>query len=325
MAVYSPTGSGKVVIDPVLTNISVGWPNEGLVGNWLLPTVPVNKQAAKYYIFGKEAWLPEAGDVRAPGTEANEIPGLKVSDDTFYAQEHSLQVAVTDEERELVDSPFSPDADGTNLVTSKIMLGRELAIKNLVTTAANYEAAHTVTLSGTAQWNDAASDPIGVIRTAKTQMHASLFLEPNVAVIPYQVMAALEAHPDIIERIKYSERAIVTSEVIAAVLRLPGRVIVPGVGIGTGNNPASMTIGYLWGKDVLLAYVPPRAGIRVPAFGYEFAWTYGGGQVQVVDRWREDRRKSDVIRCSRRYDLKLVAKGATGKSIAGYLIKNAIA
>jgi hypothetical protein len=84
-------------------------------------------------------------------------------------------------------------------------------------------------------------------------------------------------------------------------------------------------IGYLWGKDIVLAYVPPRAGQRVPAFGYEFVWRYPGGQTQIVDRWREQKRKSDLVRVSRRYDLRHIAKDATGKSIAGYLIKNAVA
>jgi hypothetical protein len=86
----------------------------------------------------------------------------------------------------------------------------------------------------------------------------------------------------------------------------------------------------LWGKDVVIAWVPPRAGIKIPAFGYEFVWSYGG-KAQMVDRWREDRRKSDLIRVGRRYDLKMVGveinpgSGDFGKSITGYLIKNAIA
>lgn len=321
MAVWSPSGSGGVHVDEVLTQISVGYPNEGLVAEALFPSVGVLKQSNKYNIFGREAWLPE-DDIRAPGTEANEIPGMKLSSDSYYAQEHSLQIAVTDEERENADPPIAPDRDATNLVTGKIMLGRELAMKNLVTTAANYASGMTVTLAGTTQWSDYVnSNPISDFKVAIRAIHAQLFLAPTVAVIPYQVMSILEDHPDLIERIKYSERAILSQEIIAALLNLPGRVIVPGVGY---QSAAGAAVGYLWGKDVLLAYVPGSPGQRVPAFAYEFNWRYGG-QSQVVDRWREDKRKSDVVRCSRRYDLKLVAVDATGKSIAGYLIKNAVA
>jgi hypothetical protein len=334
MTVYQPTGTGNVHIDAVLTNISLGFPNNGLIGSELFPTVTVRKQSDKYFVFGREAWLPETSDYRAPGTEANEIPGLKVSLDTYYAQEHSLQIAVTDEERENSDSPLSPDRDGTELVTSKILLGRELAIKNFVTDTTRYAAGLSITLSGTSQWSDYTnSDPIATIRTAVRAIHAKVFFEPNLAVIPYQVMSVLQDHPKIIERIKYSERAVLTPEIIAAVLGLT-RVIVPGVGIGTGNvgQPGvSITAGYLWGKDVLLLWQPQRPGLRTPAFGYEFVWSYPGGGVQVADRWREEKRKSDVIRVSRRYDLKMVGveinpgSADFGKSITGYIIKNAVA
>lgn len=333
MAVYQPTGTGGVHVDQILTNISLAFAPTELVGERLFPTVPVKKQSDKYYIFGREAWLPETSDYRAPGTEANEIPGFKVSFDSYYAQEHALQIAVTDEERENADSPLSPDKDGTELVTSKILLGRELKMQQMVTTAANYATGLSVTLSGTAQWSDYVnSNPIADIRTAKRAVHAKVFFEPNTAVIPYQVMSILEDHPDIIERIKYSERAILTPEIVAAVLDLQN-VIVPGVAIGSGyagQSGTSISVGYLWGKDVILAFVPPSAGLKVPAFAYEFVWGYGGSPM-VTDRWREDRRKSDVIRVGRRYDLKMVgveinpASGDFGKSVVGYIIKNAIA
>jgi hypothetical protein len=324
MPVYDPRGGGNVHIDVALTNVSVGFPNNAFVGERLFPTVNVQKQSNKYYIFGREAWSSHL-DLRAPGTHANEIPGYAVSMDSYFAQEHALQIAVTDEERENADDPFSPDADGAFLVTQKILLGREVTMKNLVTTTGNYEAANTVTLAGGQQWSDYVnSNPIADIRTGIRAINAALFTDPNTAVVPYQVMSVLEDHPDFIERIKYSERGIMTPEIIGAVLGIPN-IIVPMAGQNTaalGQNPV---LSYIWGKDVVLAWVPPNAGQRIPAFGYEFVWGYGGGRPQVVDRWRENGRKSDVIRCQRRYDLKMPTQGATGKAIGGYLIKNAVA
>jgi hypothetical protein len=328
--VYSPTGSGNVHIDQILTQISVAWPNNALVGENLFPTVPVRKQSDKYYVFGREGWLVE-NDVRAPGTEANEIPGLALSTDTYYAQEHSLQIPVTDEERWNADSPLAPDRDGAELVTSKVMLGREKAMRDLVTTTTNYASGSSTTLSGTAQWSDYVnSDPISDLRTGKLAVHSRIFTEPTVGILPYQVMTKLEDHPDFIERIKYSERGIVSSDLIGAILNLP-KIIIPGVGINTANAGATPSLGYLWAKDVVMAYVPARPGLKVPAFAYEYGWSGNpGGQLQYVDRWREEKRKSDLVRVCRYYDLKLVAQGDpgssdAGKAIAGYLIKNAVA
>jgi hypothetical protein len=325
MSVYSPTGSNSTHIDKLLTQISVAWPNNGLVGEALFPSVPVVKQSDKYYIFGREGWAPD-NDIRAPGSVANEIPGLAVSLDTYYAQEHSLQIPIPDEERENVDSPLAPDRDATELVTSKILLGREIAMKNLVTTAANYGSGLSTTLSGGAQWNAAnyaTSDPIADMRAGVAAVHARIFTEPNTLVMPYQVMTALEDHPKFLTRIQYVERAIFSPELLQSILGFQ-RVIVPGVGFNSANPGAAATLTYLWGKDVVMAWVPPRAGLRIPAFGYEFTW-----HTQLVDRWREIWRKSDLIRVSRAYDLKLVAQGDpgtadAGKAIAGYVIKAAI-
>lgn len=334
MAVYNPSGTGNVHIDKVLTEISLGWPNNGLVGENLFPKVVVKKQSDKYYVFGRESWLMETSDYRAPGSEANEIPGLRVSLESYYATEHALQIAVTDEERENADSPLAPYADGTELVTSKIVLAREVAMKNLVTTAANYAASCTATLAGGTQWGTAGTSfPIANIRTGMRAVHAKIFMLPNIAIIPFLVMSVLEDHADIIDRIKYSERAILTPEIIAAVFGI-SNVIVPGVAIGSGavGTPGvSITGSYLWGKDVLLAYVPAKAGIKTPAFAYEFVWGYQGSGAQQVDRWREEQRASDLVRVRRRYDLKAVGKEIDpnsadyNKFISAYLIKNAIA
>jgi hypothetical protein len=328
MPVYDPRGGGNVHIDQILTQISVGYPNNGLVGEALFPAVPVRKQSDKYYIFGRESFsIDPGGDVRAPGTEANEIPGLAVSVDSYFATEHALQIAITPEERENADSPLDPDRDGTELVTGKVMLAREVVMQAMVSTASNYASGYSTTLSGTSQFNDYSnSDPIGTFRTATRTIHAGLFLEPNLAIIPYQVMSQLEDHPDFIERIKYSERGILTAELIATILGM-ANVIVPGVGINTANPGQTVTLSYLWGKDIILAYVPPRPGLKIPAFAYEYCWVYSaaGTGVQVVKRWWDDDREADVLRVARRYDLKFTAVDATSKSIGGYIIKSAVA
>jgi hypothetical protein len=322
-AVYDPRGGGNIHIDRALTQISIAYPNNEFVGPILFPQVNVVKQSDLFYVFGREGWAPEVTDLRAPGTVANEIPGMAVSTTPYFAQEHSLQIAVTDEERENADAPFAPDRDGTELVTSKIWLTRELAIQALATTAANYATGYSVTLAGGQQWSDYVnSNPISDLKTGKRKVHSGLFMETNTAIIPYQVMTQLEDHPDFIERIKYSQPGVVTGDIIAAMVGL-GNVVVPGVGYNSANPGQTASLGYLWAKDVILAWVPPRPAMRTPAYGYEFVWGYPGAQ--VTERWREEQRKSDIIRVSRRYSLKMTALDGSGKQIAGYLIKAAVA
>ena len=102
------------------------------------------------------------------------------------------------------------------------------------------------------------------------------------------------------------------------------RIIVPGLGVNSANIGQAASIGYLWGKDVVLAWVPGSAGLRLPAFGYEFNWPISGN-VMVTDRWREESRVREVVRVRRRYDLKFIYVDGTGDTLAGYLIKDAVA
>jgi hypothetical protein len=321
--VWNPNGGGNVHIDKLLTQISIGWPNLGFVGEQLFPTVQVQKQSDLYYVFGREGWLPERGDERAPGAIANEIPGMQVSTNSYYAKEHALQIPVTDEERENVDSPLSPDRDATELVTSKIMLGRELIMRNLAVTAANYATGYSITLAGVDRWDSGdvvGSDPIADVRLGIAKVHAGLFTRVNTAVVPYPVMSVLEDHPKFLNRIMYAERAIFSQDLLASIFRIP-KWIVPGVGYNTAvNYGAAETLGYLWTDDVILAYVPDRPGLKIPAYGYEFRWG-----PQFVDRWREEVRASDLLRIRRRYDVKFTALDASSKQIAGYLIKDTLA
>lgn len=334
MAVYDPRGGGNVHIDKVLTNISMGYTNEDFVGEALFPSVGVDKQSDIYYEFGREGWSPEidAGTdntLRAPGTPATEVPGMTVATNPYFAKERALKIPVTDEEQQNADTPLRPRRDGTQLVTDKLLIGKELQIKTIATTAANYVSGHSTTLSGTSQWSDytnGVSDPKDDVKTARDTIHSKIFRRMNLGIFPYEVMSQLEDHPNIIERIKYSERGILTQDIISAVLGL-GNILVPGAGVNSANAGAAESIGYIWGKDVVLAYVPARAGMKIPAYGYEFSWNFGGasGPRRQVTRWRDEDRVSDLVRVRHRYDLKLIAVDSSGDSLAGYVIKAAVA
>lgn len=327
MTVYNPRGGNNVHIDVVLSRISLGYPNNGMIGDVVAPVVTVRKQSDLFHVFGRESWYPE-DDLRGPGTMTPEVPGLELSTTPYFCTEKALKIAVTPEERENADSPLSPDRDGTEFITEKLNLAREQRVQTAVQTAANYATGYKVTLSGTDQWNDYAnSDPIGDIKTAIRKIHSGLFMEPNLGIFPYEVMSQLEDHTDFIERIKYSQPGVLTADIIATVMGL-SRIVVPGLGYNTATNPgATFAAGYLWGKHVSLHWVPPSAGRKTPAFMYEFVWAYTGrgAGAQRVDRWYDNDRDADMIRVRRRYDHQFIAVNGSGESIAGYLITDAIA
>lgn len=332
--VYNSRGSQLIYPDPVLSNISVGWAanSDQFIGQLIFPDLRTTTQAGKYYVFGLEAWqLPFQGDLRAPGSRANEIPGISVSSDEFFLHEHALEVRIPEEEREnLAGSPLDPYRDGAELVVSKLLLQKEWTIQNMVRDSTRYPTGHVVTLSGTSQWNDHTnSNPVSDIRTAQSTIHGKLFRPANTAIVPYEVMLKLEDHPKLTARIASTQAQITTPQLIASVFGVE-RILVPGSGYISDTNPPvagnidPTTVSYMWGKDVWLGYVPPRPAPKTPAFGYNF-WMPTQGQKMPTDRRLDRDQITEIVRTRFRYQPKIVTKDSSGDSYAGYLIKNAVA
>ena len=97
------------------------------------------------------------------------------------------------------------------------------------------------------------------------------------------------------------------------------RVLIPRSVVNRANAGQPASLEPVWGKDALLLYVPPRAGLKTIAPTMTFVWSQGGGlRGTSVQTWREEARKASMIRVQKYYDTKLTAPDAA------YLIKDAI-
>lgn len=335
MGIYDVAGKNRQRYrqDPLLTQVSVGFERDSgaFISNILFPTVRVNSRTGRYELFGRKSFgLNPGGDVRAPGARANEVEGKsKFAEDEFFCNEHALEMGIPDEERE--ENPGQNlDTQAVEELTSMLLLGKELAVRDLVTTAANYKADHVVTLGAGEHFDEyATSDPITVFRDAFRDFHANTGTLPNLAVIPWSVMSYLEDHPLIIERYQ-AQGGVITAEQIAAVLGVP-RIVVPGAAYNTANPGLTDSIQDIWGDDIVLGIVPARPAKNQPALGYEFLHPISRGRSgpdnTTVDRRRDDDNIRDIQRARRRYDLKLVGRDpdlSGSPVVGGYLIKNVL-
>jgi len=330
---YDP---GLLYFDPILTGFSIGFQDQNLYGERVMPTTPVTTPSGRYRVFDRSNWIIFL-DRREPGTVANEVRGRRWSEDTFFTKEHSLQVAIHDEERQeymsqggIADPTFGgaaviePERDAVELVTRSILLGHELKVANLVRNTANYPAGHTVTLSGTAQWDQdwanglaSASNPLADIRAALTKILVDTGNVPaNTMILPRYGQQFIENHPRIVDRFKTF--TLLQDDAFQLLTGFQGTIyLVDSVYNAADNYLATPSVQQFWGKDVWVGIVEPNPGQNQQTFGKTFSQQYPNGGTRPTDRWREEGRKSDIIRVSQKYDLKITS------SIAGYLIKNA--
>ena len=325
---YDP---GTLYSDPLLTNFSLGYQPQNLYGTRIMPLVEVTSPSGRYRVFDRSHWLMHA-DRREPGTVANEIVGRKWSEDVYKTQEHSLQSPVWDEEEQFLNSSgglandafggplqIDPMEDATEAVTIGILLRHEKLVADTVRNTANYPVGNTITLAAADQWDNyagATSDPLIVLRNAVQKVTNLIGRAPNLLAIPTEGVPWLENHPDVVARFTYF--SLMDSEAWRKLVGFEGTVLTVDSKYNAADNiDATESITSLWGKDVFVGYVEDAANLNTLTFGKTFSRRYPDGTIGPVDRWREEGRKSDLVRKSMAYDVKVTS------GMAGYIIKTA--
>jgi hypothetical protein len=307
-----------VHIDAILTNFSLKYSNLDYIVDQIFPSIPVQKQSDKYFTYTKSFWFRDLAALRAPGTES-EGSGWGLSTDSYFADNYAFHVDIPDELRENADNPLSPDQEAVEYVTDRLAMKRERAFSSSffttgVWTATGSDAAPSVLWStyGT-------SDPIVDIETASNAMRITTGRRPNTLIMGAAVWSALKNHPDMIDRIKYTQKGMVTQDLFASLIDIPKILIGQSI-IDTSAEGAASSFSDIWGKSVLLLYVDPNAGPRSVTAGATFVWSrFGGGALQYMRRLRLDRSMVDRVEGLSYWDQKVIAPDL------GYFFNGAVA
>lgn len=277
-------------IDKALTNMSVAYMQEpgAFIANKVFPKLPVKKQSDVYFVYNKGDFFRDEARVRGGGTES--VGGdYRVSvADPYYCKVHAFHKDVNEQERANYDEPLQADTDATDFVTQKMLIKREVdwASKYFVTGVWGRELTgvdSTPTGNQTLKFDSGASDPIRVVSDEIVTMASKTGFKPNTLVLSPHVFYALKNHGDILDRIKYTEKGIVTADLLAALFEVE-RVLVPWGVVNDANQGATDSIDFIMGKHMLLMYVNPRPGLKKPSAGYTFTWTGFEGSGEFGNR-----------------------------------------
>jgi hypothetical protein len=292
-----------VHVDAAMTRVSLAYRNRGYVAERLFPTVPVQKQSDRYFIFAKGAWFRDEAGVRAPSTRAPR-GGYAVSTDTYFCNEWAFAKEVPDELRENADAPLDPDQEAVDFATEKVLLRKERLVAGLVLNTNNWsnsEDAEGLWAAGTG--NTFVADVERAIDTVRK----STGRRPNVMVLDAGTLKEIKQEATVLDRIKYTERGVVTPDLLAAMFDLDEVVVGEAIyssaaELADGSDFASANI---WEKNAgkgsaCLMWRPTQAGLMVPSAGYNFTW-----KPRVVRRWREEAEHQDVIECAESFEPKV--------------------
>ncbi|MGW6120448.1 hypothetical protein ACWFRF_15505 [Nocardia sp. NPDC055165] len=306
--------------DPILTNLALAYTNDDYIAEEFLPSTQVATQSGKRWVYDRGRFRPSKnGGKRAEGANSEEVIHKFTLGSPYFAEDHAKKSFITDEEdtnaKVTGRDPFS---DATENITEIQMVDREVEAATLLTTSGNYASGHVTPLAGSSQWSDFGnSTPIEDVHAAISTIHRKLFVRANKIILPREVFDVIQDHPDFLERAKYTQLGVVTTDLLARLWNVE-KVVIAGAGKNTARAGQTDTMGYIWGKNVIIGYVNPSQGDKVLTFGRTYRW-----QSPIVQRLRgtdeEDRRGTFVRRGDDYYQQGIVSNEA------GFLFTGAIA
>ena len=311
----NPTRSDVHVSAP-LTNISVAYMNraEDFVAPHVFPVVPVLKQADRYFVYDLGDWRRSEAQVRAPSTESAGAGWKLDNTPNYYCDVIALHKDIDDGVRANADSVINMDRDATEYVSQMLMLKRE------IDWATSFFATSTWTGSSTGSditpgtlWSAGSSTPVADVEAQKVAVHEKTGKMPNILVVGADVHTALKSNEDILGRIKYTQKGVVTNELLASLFEVDKYMVARATKTTSAEGSASDTFDHIANaKDALLCYSEPNPGILKPSAGYTFSWTGylgAGPQGQRMNKFRMDQIRSDRVEGEMAYDMKQI--GAT--------------
>ncbi len=299
----------KRIVDPVLTKLARGYHNASMVATKLFPIVPVGKEGGKIPEFTKESFKIYASE-RAIRARSNRIDPEDRTSIDYVLTEHDLEYPV--DYREMDEDVLPARVYTTFVVTQGITLRMEKIAADLAQDLSNYPSGNKVTLSAADKFDEPTSDPFTIFEDAKESVRSKIAIRPNVCVMGAKSFSALKEHPAVLERIKYTSKAVVTAELLRQLLEFDELY----VGDAVYKDEAAGTLPDVWSDNAVLGYVPkklsdiPRSYFE-PAYGY----TLRKKNHPIVDTYTEGG-KLDLVRNTDLFVSKIVGADA------GFLIND---
>lgn len=281
-------------IDRALTNISVSYMQgaDAFIADKVFPIVNVTKQSDVYFVYSKSDFFRNEVQERGRAAESAGGQWNMTTADPYHCRKYAYHYDITQEEKVNYDQPINVDRDTTEWLAQKMLLKREVDFTNKFFKTSVW--GKDVTADGVTikKWSNPESDPIALVNTEMLTMAEKTGKKPNFIIMSPDVFYALKNHDLIMDRIKYTQKGIITLDLIAALFEVD-KIFVPWAISNSGPqtpgyDETKADMNFLYAGQMLLGYRASRPSLKEPTAGYIFAWTglegasaYGSRMVRI--------------------------------------------
>lgn len=283
-----------VHINAPLTNISVAYlqGDTDYIADKVFPVVPVPKASNIFWTYSRGDFFRDEAAVRVDGTESVGA-GYGLTQTTYNCNAYALHKDIGPMVRANQDNPLDGDRDATIFLTQRLAITRERQFVSQFFKTGIWTGSTTAgDITPNPKWDAANSTPVEDIEAQYFNVKKLTAFYPNRLVLGVNTYKALKNHDEFLQRIKYTERGIITPDVMAAVLAPPSqpespnsefKVYVASAVYNSAHEGAADAMGFsATATDALLCYAAPAPALQTPSAGYIFTWTPIAGYTAQV-------------------------------------------
>lgn len=307
-----------------LAGVSVAYRNQDYIADRVFPILDGADPKAKITKYRRGAWFRDEAGIRVPGTRARR-GGFPITSVSVSTDEYAFAKEVTDEDRRFAAAKgaptLKPEQDAIEFATDKVDLKKERRVAVAIT-GTTWVDGNSGGADAEGLWSPAGDTNtfLADIVTGKKAIKAACGMIANTLIIDYATYMSLKECAAILDKIKYTQRGVLTVDLLAAIADL-NRVLVGSAIYSDAEETAAgddFNAVDIWtvtaGKGMgFLAYIPPAVGIKVVSAGMQVRIAYENGLPRRTSTWREAAEHQEVYEVAEETDITVVS------AYAGYL------
>jgi len=285
-------------------------PDRGFVGLEVLPAFPVTEQSSDYPVLPIEAVL-KVKDTKRAARGGYARGDWEFETGTYSTSEYGWEEPIDDVEARLYQRYFDAEMVSTEICIDALLRGHEIRV------ATKLEA-NAITSNVGTEWSTAASaTPRDNVETARTAMRATYGVLPNAIVMSYKVFRNVLNTEQIKDALKYTNPLEFGSEeaqraMLSQFLGLD--VLVGGGQKDSAKRGQAFSLADIWDDEyVHLIARSTDNKLRAPVYGRTFLWTEDSPETVVVESYREEDKRSTIIRARQHIGEVTIFAGAAYK------------
>ncbi len=298
-----PTINDVVLVDPVLTDVSIGFRNEAFMGEKIAPfqESPTKTGTIIIYDRGDALRLP-GGATRAPSGPYRRV-GFGVGSGTFNCRERGFEFALDDPTLAASQTPESLETYGLQHLTHLMELELETAIAAAAFVTGVWGT--SATLTAAQKWsNYETSNPMTRSKTAIRTIKQNTATTPNTLFVGALTWDDLKDHPLIVQKYSNTQPGLMTPELVAAAMGVAELVVGDAVQ-NTAAQGATFVGADIW-TDSALWLVRNAPALAVANGAYTHVWNETGGNFPWgIQNYREEGIRGGVQRIFTHYDVQI--------------------